>query len=97
MFAEAWRTSERKYKVITERDVKIRLSDGTELNADVFRPDSQERFSALLGLHAYDQTPQSAPIKAQALSVAIGRAFGQEKVTRGNLLGTFISGGEPYL
>lgn len=79
MFSETWRTSERKYDVIAERDVKVRLSDGTELNADIFRPDSNERFPALLDLHAYDQAPQSAPIKAQALSVAIGMAFGQEK------------------
>ena len=90
MFSETWKTSERKYHVIVERDVKVRLSDAVELNADIFRPDSNERFPALLGLHAYDQTPQSAPIKAQALSVAIGRAFGQEK---GN---AWLEAGDPY-
>ena len=54
MFSETWKTSERKYHVIVERDVKVRLSDAVELSADIFRPDSNERFPALLGLHAYD-------------------------------------------
>ena len=90
MFTEKWKTSERKYGVIVERDVKVKLSDGIELNADVFRPDGTERFPAILGVHAYDQAPQSAFLKAQALSVAIGRAGGQEK---GN---AWIEAGDPY-
>src|SRR3972149_533307 len=89
MFSKTWRTSERKYDVAVQRDVRIPLSDGTELSADVFRPDSPGRFPAIFGFHPYDQTPQTAPIKAQALSIAIATGAGQEK---GN---AWIEAGDP--
>ncbi|MFC1991705.1 CocE/NonD family hydrolase [Chloroflexota bacterium] len=68
MFSKTWKTSERKYNVVVERDLRIIMSDGTEISADVFRPESDEKFPALLGIHPYPQQPQTAPIKPSSFS-----------------------------
>ena len=47
MFSKMWKTSERKYGIVVEHDVKIRLNDGTVINADIFHPDSDEKFPAI--------------------------------------------------
>ena len=51
--------SEPEYSVIFEKDVPIRVRDGTVLRADVYRPDvpqgSTEKFPALLSLSAYQK------------------------------------------
>ena len=62
MFGKSWRTSERKYGVIVERSVKIPMRDAVQLDADVFRPDGEGTFPAVLGFHPYDPVPQCAPI-----------------------------------
>lgn len=62
MFTKTWRTSQRKYEVIFERDQRIRMKDGTELHADVFRPRAEGKFPAILGYHPYDPVAQWAPI-----------------------------------
>jgi uncharacterized protein len=41
------------YGMKTERDVFITMRDGTRLAADVYRPDAEGRFPALLSMHAY--------------------------------------------
>jgi predicted acyl esterase len=74
MFSKTWETSKRKYNILVERDVRIPMSDGTEISADVFRPDSKEKFPALLGMHAYPQQPQTAPIKPDAFGVPLSAA-----------------------
>ena len=79
MFGKTWKTSERKYGVIVERDVKIRMSDGIEINADVFRPDSTERFPAILGFHPYNQAAQTAPIKPDSFSTNFFKHPDQEE------------------
>ena len=89
MFGKNWKTSELKYKVLIERGVKIRMSDGTELNADIFRPDSNEKFPAIFGFHPYDQASQTAPITINSLSTNFFKLPGQEK---GN---AFIEAGDP--
>jgi hypothetical protein len=50
MFGTKWKTSARKYGVFAEQDVKIPMSDGTGLNANVWKPKSEdpaERFPAI--------------------------------------------------
>ena len=89
MFGKTWKTSEYKYKVLVERNVKVRMSDGVELNADIFRPDSNEKFPAVFGFHPYDQVCQTAPITKSALSTNFFKNPGQEK---GN---AFIEAGDP--
>jgi predicted acyl esterase len=89
MFGKTWKISESKYKVIVERDVKIKMSDGAEINADIFRPDSDEKFPAIFGYHPYDQEAQTAPIKPSSFSTFFFRNPGQEK---GN---AYIEAGDP--
>jgi len=90
MFSPTWSTSERRYNVLVQRGVTIPLSDGTALCADIFRPESDDRFPAIFGFHPYDQAPQTARLKAQALSTAFAAAGGHEK---GN---AWIEAGDPY-
>src|SRR3972149_2988005 len=84
MFGPTWKSSERKYRVLAERDVKIPMRDGIKLNSDVFRPDSDEKFPAILGFHCYHLSGQTGPIKPTAMSTAQWRLPGQER-TRGSL------------
>ncbi len=90
MFGKTWKTSEVKYKVLIERDTKIALSDGVELNADIFRPDSAEKFPAIFGFHPYNQMAQTAPIMTRSFSTNFFRHPDQEE---GN---GYIEAGDPY-
>ena len=63
MFTTQWSTSERKYDVIVERDVKVSMPDGTLLDGNIFRPNSPERFPVILGAHAYNKDLQSPPLR----------------------------------
>ncbi|HEY7062528.1 MAG TPA: CocE/NonD family hydrolase [Chloroflexota bacterium] len=78
MFGKTWQTSERQYEVRAEHDVRVRMSDGVELQATIFRPDSPGRFPAIIGMHPYDPIAQWAPIGAGGFA-AIGLRAGQEK------------------
>ncbi|MBN2062247.1 MAG: CocE/NonD family hydrolase [Deltaproteobacteria bacterium] len=44
------RVSKREYGIISERNIKARMSDGVEINVNLFRPDSDERFPALVAM-----------------------------------------------
>jgi predicted acyl esterase len=79
MFSRTWKTSERKYNMICERDVKIPMSDGIELSADIFRPDNAEKFPGILGIHPYPQQPQTAPIMPNSFSSVTFPHPGEEK------------------
>lgn len=63
MFTTRWATSEPKYEVRVERDVKMRLPDGTHLDGDIYRPKAPGRFPVLLGAHPYNKELQSPPIR----------------------------------
>lgn len=67
-----------KYKTIVERDIKIKMSDGTEINADIFRPDSDEKFPAIFRFDLYDQMVQTAPMMTNSFSTKFFRHPGQE-------------------
>lgn len=62
MFTTKWSTSERRYEVTLERNVKVRMPDGILLDGDIYRPASNERFPVILGAHAYNKELQSPPI-----------------------------------
>jgi predicted acyl esterase len=79
MFSTKWKTSERKYNVIVERDVNIPMADGVTLSCDVFRPEGDGKFPALLGFHCYHQSGQTGPIKPTAISATQWRHPGQER------------------
>ena len=42
-----------RYKMIVEKDVPIRTRDGSEIYADVFRPDSDGRFPVIMSQGPY--------------------------------------------
>ena len=79
MFSKTWRTSERRFGVRVERDVNIPMSDGVELNSEVFRPDSPGTFPAILGYHPFEPSPQTAPIMPRSFATIAGRHAGVEK------------------
>ena len=62
MFTRTWSTSERKYDVVVDRNVKVRMPDGALLDGDIYRPKSDERFPVILGAHAYNKHLQSPPL-----------------------------------
>lgn len=62
MFGVNWKVSERKFQIRCESGVSIPISDGIYLDADIFRPDVEGKFPAILGVHAYSMAPQTEPI-----------------------------------
>jgi predicted acyl esterase len=89
VFGKTWQTSPRAYGVQVERGVHIRMSDGVELEADLFRPAAEGAFPALLGISPYPLQPQTAPIRVSPLSTALSLQPGQEKATG------YIEAGDP--
>lgn len=86
-----WVTSERLFGVRVERDVAVPMKDGVRLLCDVFRPDADGRFPAILGCHPYHRLGQTAPIRPTALSTAQWRHPGQERTNAS------LEAGDPYL
>jgi len=78
-FGVNWKSSERKYRVRIERNVKIRMADGVNLSCDIWRPESTEKFAAILGFHCYHAAAQTGPITPAAISTAQWRNPGQER------------------
>lgn len=48
-----------KYKIVTERNVMVPMTDGTLLAIDIYRPDAPGRFPALVERTPYDKTKSS--------------------------------------
>ena len=74
MFGVNWRTSPRQYDVRVERNVRIPMDDGIEIDAQVYLPDSDGQFPALLGVHAYDAAMQTTPSSPRAMNPANAQA-----------------------
>lgn len=81
MFGVNWTTSKREYDVIVERNVKIPVSDGTLIDADIWRPKSEGKFPVIFGFHPYDQAGHTAPIYPRGMvpTGAMGIGSGREK------------------
>jgi predicted acyl esterase len=67
MFSKTWQLSLREHEVRAERNVMVKMSDGVCLSVDIFMPASLGEFPALLGVHAYDSSMQSAPSRPLAI------------------------------
>src|SRR5512138_1101051 len=63
MYTRRWSTSEPTHEVVAERDVKVRMPDGTQLDGDIYRPASPGRFPVMLGAHPYNKDLQSPPMR----------------------------------
>jgi hypothetical protein len=90
MFGRDWSTSPRAYRVVVERGVKIPVGDGVHLNADIFRPEAEGKFPAILGYFPYNLEMQSAPVKVDSFSSVVFKHPGQEKANAS------IESGDPY-
>jgi len=90
LYGKTWKTSERKYNVIVEHDVKIPMGDGVLLNGNIFRPDSDEKFPAILGYFPYDMDMQIDPITVDSFSSVTFLHPYQE------MANSSIEAGDPY-
>ena len=63
MITQQWQTSERKYDVVVERDIRIPVRDGTVLVGDLFRPAAEGKFPVILSCHPYNCEIQTAPLR----------------------------------
>ena len=79
MFGVDWACSSRRFGYVLERAVKIPMSDGTLLDADIWRPDAEGSFPAVLGYHCYEPYGQTGPIRPTAMSTAQWKNPGQER------------------
>jgi predicted acyl esterase len=62
MFGVNWQTSKRQYRIVEERGVRLRMSDGVEIEVDVLRPDAKDKFPALVAVAPYSKELQSAGV-----------------------------------
>jgi len=60
------RISQPTYKVKVEKDVMVPMRDGVRLAVDIYRPDADGRFPALLALSPYGKEIQELPLAPQA-------------------------------
>jgi len=92
MFGPDWQCSQRQFEVIEEHDVRIPISDGIQLNADIWRPAADGAVPAILGFHPYDQRGQAAPLLPRNMvpSGQLQLGTGREK---GN---ASLESGDPY-
>ena len=72
MFSTKWHTSPRQYGVKIERDVAIPVREGVTLDSDIFRPNANGKFPALLAVHAYSKSVQSEQMLPEGFSYARG-------------------------
>ncbi|HIM44841.1 MAG TPA: CocE/NonD family hydrolase, partial [Alphaproteobacteria bacterium] len=57
--------SEPRFGMTEERDVMVPMRDGTRVAVDIFQPDGDGAFPALLGMSPYGKGLQSLPIAYQ--------------------------------
>lgn len=62
MFSTRWQSSKREFRAVCDRDLRIPVSAGFDLGADVVRPDSSQTFPVILSLSPYPIDDQMAPI-----------------------------------
>src|SRR3954468_7121167 len=72
---------------LSERDQFVPMRDGVELCVDVFRPEGDGRFPALLGMSPYGKDIQSRPTPPQPLGFA--------PWTRSSVYNRAIEAGDP--
>jgi len=63
--------SQPKYGIKVERDVNVPMRDGVHLAINVFRPDAEGKFPALLSLSPYGKEVQELPLPPQPLDKSI--------------------------
>jgi len=79
MFGRHWKSSARRYGVISETDVAIPMRDGVRLIGNLWRPATDARCPVVLGVHGYHPEGQTGPITPAAISSAQWRHPHQER------------------
>jgi putative CocE/NonD family hydrolase len=54
------------YKIKADRNIFVNMSDGVRIALDVYRPDADGKFPALLGMSPYGKDLQVLPLKTQS-------------------------------
>jgi len=60
------RISQPEYSIKEEKDIYVPMRDGVRLAVDIYRPDSKDKFPALLAISPYGKEIQKLPIPPQA-------------------------------
>lgn len=68
MYGQGWATSARRYRMRVDEHVEIPVSAGHHLVANVYRPESDERFPVILSPHPYSLADQVAPLRPVGFS-----------------------------
>ncbi len=72
MFGPNWQTSRREHDVIRQACLRIPMSDGIMIDADMFRPKTDQRVPALLSVHPYSKRQQYDAMRPAGLNMANG-------------------------
>ena len=85
--------SKRQYDINIERNVSIPVSDGINIDTDVFRPRSEDKFPALISIAPYSKELQTARIWPRGMSTSMVHGSGDGIIEAGP---TSLSGGAMY-
>jgi len=68
MLSTKWETSKRRYEPIRERHVTIPVRAGFTIDCEIVRPDSKERFPAIVSMHPFPNDQQFEPMMPKAIN-----------------------------
>ena len=72
--------SEKKYKMIVDKDVWVSMRDGIKIPVDIYRPDAPGKFPALLAMSVYGKNSQVFETPPQPF----GKSIFEASVESGN-------------
>jgi putative CocE/NonD family hydrolase len=75
--------SKRQYDIIVERNVAIPISDGINIDSDVFRPKSDNKFPALLSIAPYSKELQTTRVWPRGMSTSMVHGSGDGVIEAG--------------
>ncbi|MFC1862708.1 CocE/NonD family hydrolase [Thermodesulfobacteriota bacterium] len=67
MFSKTWETSKRQYEIIHDCNIAIPVRAGFTIDCDIFRPDSVEKFPAILCFFPYSKEIQFESMTPKAV------------------------------
>ncbi|MDT7888597.1 MAG: CocE/NonD family hydrolase [Desulfurococcales archaeon] len=88
IFGVDWKASDRIYRVNVIQDVRIKVSDGVEISCDIYRPDVDGRYPAIVSAHPY--TPYQGELIRPYAYTAGEPGRGEEKPRAS------LEAGDPY-
>ena len=68
MFSKTWETSKRQYEPVLERNVAIPVRAGFTIDCTIARPDSNEKFPAIVSMHPFHNEQQFEPMMPRAIN-----------------------------